>query len=60
MNFELEMEDFTIILNALHYYKKVEKRGEFENYTDEHINAVRDKLVKQMCPTPKYDFTRKV
>lgn len=60
MNFELEMEDFTIILNALHYYKKVEKRGEFEKYTDEHINAVRDKLVKQMAPTPKYDFTRKV
>jgi len=60
MNFELDMEDFTIILNALHYYKKVEKRGEFENYTDERINAVRDKLVEQMAPTPKYDFTRKV
>ena len=23
MNFELTMEDYTIILNALHYYKKV-------------------------------------
>lgn len=25
-SFELTMEDYTIILNALHYYKKVEKR----------------------------------
>ena len=30
MNFELNMEDYTIILNALHYYKKVEKKGKFE------------------------------
>ena len=27
LEFEMNMEDFTIILNALHYYKKVEKRG---------------------------------
>ena len=32
MNFELTMEDFTIIQNALHYYKHVEKRGHFAQY----------------------------
>ena len=32
MNFELTMEDFTIIQNALHYYKHVDKRGHFSQY----------------------------
>ena len=44
MNFDLTMEDYTIILNALHYYKKVEKRGNFKQYNDEKINLLRDKL----------------
>lgn len=50
MNFELDMEDYTIILNALHYYKKVEKRGNFQQYDTERINQLRDKLADQICP----------
>ena len=42
------MEDFTIIQNALHYYKRVEKKGNFQQYHDERINALRDKLAKQL------------
>jgi len=48
MKFELTMEDHTIILNALHYYKKVEKRGNFQQYDDERINELRDKLAHQL------------
>ena len=48
MNFNLEIEDYTIILNALHYYKKVEKRGNFQQYDVERINALRDKLALQL------------
>ena len=48
MNFILSTEDFTIILNALHYYKKVEKRGHFQAYDEERINALRDKLAQQL------------
>ena len=48
MNFDLTMEDHTIILNALHYYKKVEKRGNFRQYDDERINQLRDKLAHQL------------
>ena len=29
MKFDLSLEDFTIIQNALHYYKQVPKRGHF-------------------------------
>ena len=48
MQFELTIEDHTIILNALHYYKKVEKRGNFKQYDEVRINALRDKLAKQL------------
>ena len=48
MNFILSIEDFTIILNALHYYKKVEKRGNFQTYDDLRINELRDTLSKQL------------
>lgn len=48
MNFNLNIEDYTIILNALHYYKKVEKRGNFQQYDELRINALRDKLAKQL------------
>lgn len=48
MNFELSLEDHTIILNALHYYKKVEKRGNFRQYSEERINELRDKLAHQL------------
>ena len=43
MNFELTMEDFTIIQNALHYYKKSEKRGNFQSFDDERINKLRER-----------------
>ena len=48
MKFDLSIEDFTIILNALHYYKKVEKRGNFSNYNEMRINALRDNLARQL------------
>ena len=48
MNFELSIEDYTIIINALHYYKKVEKQGHFQTYDDTRINSLRDKLAKQI------------
>ena len=48
MRFELSIEDHTIILNALHYYKKVEKRENFQQYDDERVNALRDSLVNQL------------
>lgn len=48
MNFILSIEDFTIILNALHYYKKVEKRGNFGSYNERRINALRDDLSRQL------------
>ena len=51
MEFELSIEDFTIILNALHYYKKVEKRDKFKQYDDDRINRLRDKLAYQMIPS---------
>jgi len=55
MNFELSMEDFTIIQNALHYYKKVEKRGQFQQYDVERINQLRDKLSYQIMYN-EYEF----
>jgi len=48
MLFELNIEDHTIILNALHYYKKVDKRGLFRKYDDERIDQTRDLLVHQL------------
>ena len=51
MNFELNMEDYTIILNALHYYKKVEKRGNFKQYNEERVNKLRDKMAYQLIPS---------
>ena len=48
MIFELSIEDHTIILNALHYYKKVEKRENFKQYDEERINRLRDLLVHQL------------
>ena len=48
MKFDLTMEDFTIIQNALHYYKKVDKRGNFQQYDEGRINLLRDKLAKQL------------
>ena len=50
MDFNLDIEDYTIIVNALHYYKKVEKRVNFRQYDSARINALRDKLAEQMSP----------
>jgi hypothetical protein len=47
MKVDITVDDYTIILNALHYYKKVEKQGNFL-YTDERINDLRDRLAHQM------------
>jgi len=49
--FNLNMEDYTIILNALHYYKKAEKRENFQQYDEERINALRDKMAYQLIPS---------
>ena len=51
MNFELNMEDYTIILNALHYYKKVEKKGNFKQYNEDRVNKLRDKMAYQLIPS---------
>jgi len=51
MKFELDMDDYAIILNALHYYKKVEKRGNFKQYDDERVNKLRDKMAYQLIPS---------
>ncbi len=51
MKFELTLEDYTIILNALHYYKKVEKRGNFQQYDNERIDMLRDKMAYQLIPS---------
>jgi non-homologous end joining protein Ku len=56
MRIDIDIEDYTIILNALHYYKKVEKRGNFKQYDEERINALRDKIAQQLVPSSKIDF----
>jgi non-homologous end joining protein Ku len=48
MKFDLNLEDHTIILNALHYYKKVDKRKNFKQYDDERVNQLRDSLAHQL------------
>ena len=42
------MEDYTIILNALHYYKKVEKRDKFRQFDYNRVNELRDKMAHQL------------
>lgn len=56
MRIDIDIEDYTIILNALHYYKKVEKRGNFKQYDEERINALRDKIAQQLVPTSKINL----
>ena len=50
-SFNLSMDDYTIILNALHYYKKAEKRENFQQYDEKRINALRDKMAYQLIPS---------
>ena len=52
MQFDLTIEDFTIIQNALHYYKHVEKRGNFQQYDLKRCEELRNKLAQQMSPDP--------
>lgn len=49
MKIDISIEDFTIILNALHYYKKVDKRGNFKKFSDQKINDLRDRLSSDLC-----------
>jgi len=48
VKFDLDMEDFIILQNAIHYYKHVEKRGNFKQYTVERCEELRDKLSRQV------------
>jgi len=48
MNFQLTIADYTMILNALHYYKKADKKGNFVQFDDDVINELRDKLAHQL------------
>jgi len=57
MNFNLDMEDYTIILNALHHYKKVDKHTNFQQYDTNRINELRDKLARQLIPSPDIDLS---
>ena len=50
-DFQLTMEDYTIILNALHYYKNVEKKGNFQQYDERRINKLRDEMAYQLIPS---------
>jgi len=50
-DFNLSLEDYTIIINALHYYKKVDKHPTFKCYTEERINQLRDKMAQQLIPS---------
>ena len=56
MNFELTLEEYGMIINALHYYKKVDKRGNFQMYDEKRINKLRDKMAGQLIPSPPDPF----
>ena len=53
IDIKLSVEDYTIIINALHYYKKVEKRGNFKAYDIERVNLLRDHLCGQFMQSFK-------
>ena len=50
-SFKVSIEDYTIILNALHYYKKVEKRPNFSHFDESRIDKLRDKMAYQLIPS---------
>ena len=52
-DFKLSLTDFTIILNALHYYKKIEKQPNFAHFTDDMINDLRNRMCRQLSPFGK-------
>lgn len=47
LQIQLSVEDYTILINALHYYKKANKRGNFKQYDEDRINALRDQMADQ-------------
>ena len=47
-NFDLTMEDHTIILNEKITTKNLKNEGLFQQYDDERINKWRDKLAHQL------------
>ena len=49
MKIDISTDDFAMILNALHYYQKVDKRGNFKIYTEDRINDLRDRLSEDFC-----------
>ena len=51
--FTLSLEDNTIILSDLHHYKKVDKHTNFQQYDEERINLLRDRLAYQLIPSKK-------
>lgn len=48
MRFDLTMDDFTLIQNAVHYYKHVDKRGHFQKYDIDRCEELRNKLSLQL------------
>ena len=56
--FTLSLEDYTIILNALHYYKTAPKRDKFQQYDEERINELRDNLARQLIPSKQIDLSQ--
>jgi hypothetical protein len=52
MQFDLTIEDYSLIINSLHYYKKVEKVGHFSQFDVDRINQLRDKMAYQLIPSP--------
>ena len=53
LDIKMSAEDYTIIINALHYYKKVEKRGNFRAYDELRVNKLRDNLCGQFMKSFK-------
>ena len=53
VNIDISIEDYTIIVNALHYYKKAEKKGNFIAYDEARVNQLRDHLCGQFMKSFK-------
>ena len=53
VSIDISVEDYTIIINALHYYKKVEKQGNFKAYDELRVNKLRDHLCGQFMKSFK-------
>ena len=50
MNFELTMEDYTIILNALQIITRKSKSIQLAHFDEGCINKLRDKMAYQLDP----------